>query len=120
MLNSYKQLIVWQKSFRLSLKVFSITENFPKSEVYGLSSQMRRAGVSIPSNIAEGYARGHKAEYIQFLRTSYGSVAELDTQLLIAKELGYIGLTDYKQISGLIEEVSKMLNSLISKLNPRP
>lgn len=84
MLNSYKDLIVWQKAFDLSLMIYQITNEFPKFELYGLASQMRRNGVSIPSNIAEGYTRNNRGEYIQFLFIAYASGAELETQLLIA------------------------------------
>ncbi|MFH1536188.1 MAG: four helix bundle protein [Patescibacteria group bacterium] len=111
---SYKELIVWQKSFLLTKMVFKVTANFPKSEIYGLSSQMRRCSVSIPSNIAEGNARGHKKEYLQFLRTSFASGAELETQLLLSKELGFINESDYNEINNLLVEVLKMLNKLIS------
>lgn len=99
MLTSYRQLIVWQKSFELTIKIFKITSKFPKSELYGLISQMRRCAVSIPSNIAEGYTRGYRQEYLQFLRTSFASGAELETQLLLSKELKFISSEDVKQIN---------------------
>ncbi len=117
MLNSYKELIVWQKSFTLSLLIFKVTSKFPKSELYGLVSQMRRCSVSIPSNIAEGYARGYKQEYIQFLRTAFASGAELETQLLLSRELGFIDSEEFTKINNLLSEVQKMLNTLISKLS---
>lgn len=121
MLTSYQQLTVWQKSFDLSIKIFRITGKFPKSELYGLVSQMRRCAVSIPSNIAEGYTRGHRQEYLQFLRMAFASGAELETQLLISKELGFLNLKDFGEISSLLTEVQKMLNKLISALNqPKP
>lgn len=116
MINSYKQLTVWQKSFKLSLHIFKITSKFPNSELYGMVSQMRRASVSIPSNIAEGSARGYRQEYIQFLKTSFGSGAELETQLLLAQELGYISSTEFEQVNDLLSEVMKMLNKLITIL----
>lgn len=116
MINSYRELIVWQKSFELSKKIYLITREFPKSEIYGLVSQMRRCAVSIPSNIAEGHTRGYKQEYIQFLRIAFASGAELETQLLLAKELGYIDENDFKIINELLTEVMKMLNKLISNL----
>jgi len=115
-MKSYKELIVWQKSFKLAVLIFRITEQFPKSELYGLISQMRRAAVSIPSNIAEGYSRGHKQEYIQFLRTAFASGAELETQLLIAKELRFLSEDSYSEANNLLEETQKMLNKLISVL----
>lgn len=80
-INSYKDLIVWQKSFELCLLIYRITKEFPKEELYGIVSQMRRAALSIPSNIAEGFSRHRKLEYIQFLHISFGSAAELETQL---------------------------------------
>ncbi len=117
MLNSYKELIVWQKSFELVKKIYKITENFPKSEIYGLTSQVRRASVSIPSNIAEGFVRKHKKEFSQFISIAFGSGAELETQLLLSKELKFITDKDFNEIDGLLQEIMKMLNSLKSKLN---
>lgn len=114
MLNSYKDLIVWQKSIELVKQIYLLVESLPKNETYGLSSQMTRAAVSIPSNIAEGYSRKNTKEYVRFLKISYGSGAELETQLIIAKEL-YKNL-DCTAACSLLEEVMKMLNSLIQKL----
>lgn len=119
MINSYKDLIVWQKAFELSIKIFQITKKFPKSELYGLVSQMRRCAVSIPSNIAEGYTRGYKQEYIQFLRTAFASGAELETQLLMSKELEFINSAEFNNINDLLTEVMKMLNKLISVLKSK-
>jgi len=113
-LKSYKELIVWQKSIKLVKEIYKLTGQFPKSEMFGLSAQMRRATVSIPSNIAEGYSRKNTKEYLQFLRISYGSGAELETQMIIAKDL--YPKSDYKTADSLIEEVMKMLNSMIQKL----
>jgi len=104
---SYKDLIVWQKSYKLVLRIYEITKSFPKSETYGLSQQMRRAAVSIPSNIAEGYGRKHKAEYHQFLSIAYGSMTELETQYMLAVDLKYSEKCD--QTEGLINEVGAML-----------
>jgi len=115
-MNSYKELIVWQKSIELSKEIYSITEQFPKSEIFGIINQMRRAAISIPSNIAEGYARGHRKEYLQFLSVAFGSGAELETQILIAKKLNFIKEVEYKKILSLLEEIMKMLNKLISSL----
>ena len=116
MLTSYQQLTVWQKAFELSIKIFKITIKFPKSELYGLVSQMRRCAISVPSNIAEGYTRGYRQEYIQFLRTAFASGAELETQLLIAKELRFVSVEIFEEVNDLLTEVQKMLNKLISKL----
>lgn len=115
-INSYKDLVVWQKSFRLSLLVYKLTKAFPKDELYALVSQLRRAAISLPSNIAEGYTRHRRLEYIQFLQIAFASGAELETQLLIAKELGYINSNDFEEVQSLLQEVMRMLNSLISKI----
>jgi four helix bundle protein len=104
---SFKDLIVWQKSYKLVLRIYEITKNFPKSETYGLSQQMRRASVSIPSNIAEGYGRKHKAEYKQFLSISYASLAELETQYMLSVDLKYT--TKCETTEGLMKEVGAML-----------
>lgn len=114
--SSYKDLIVWQKSIDLCVKIYRITENFPKSEIYGLTSQIRRNGVSIPSNIAEGQYRGHKTEYIQFLRISFGSGGELETQFIIALKIGYLKEKEYKELNDLLTEILKMLHKLIQNL----
>ena len=116
-IKSYKELIVWQKSMTLVKELYKITEHFPSSEQFGLTSQMRRASVSIPSNIAEGWGRLSRKNYIQFLRISRGSLFELETQILITKELKYIN--DSEDIEHLIIEISKMLNSLIKKLEEK-
>ncbi len=115
-MNSYKELTVWQKSLDLSVRIYNVTDSFPKHEIYGLTSQIRRCSVSIPSNIAEGQRRGHKTEYIQFLRISYGSGAELETQLLIALKIGYLSEATFREINGTLEEIMKMLNKLITTL----
>ena len=116
MLKSYKDLIVWQKSMDLVFMVYKLTKSFPKEEQFGLVAQMQRAAVAIPSNIAEGYARQHKPEYIQFLSIAYASGAELETQLKIAEKLGYGDRGTYLKIYSLLEEVSKMLNVMMTKL----
>jgi four helix bundle protein len=108
---SFKDLIVWQKSYKLVLEIYTITSSFPKSEVYGLSQQMRKAAVSVPSNIAEGYGRKHKAEYNQFLAIAYSSLLELETQFLLAKDLKYIDNT--QTIESLLEEVARMLYRML-------
>jgi len=116
-IKSYKELIVWQKSMVLVSDIYKVSASFPDSEKFGLTSQMRRASVSIPSNIAEGWGRLSRKNYIQFLRISRGSLFELETQLLITKELNYI--SDVEIINNLITEISKMLNSLIKKLEEK-
>ena len=116
MVKSYRDLLVWQRSIQLSLSIYNLTRIFPKEERYGLTSQLQRAGVSIPSNIAEGYGRGTRKDYKQFLSIARGSTLEVQTQLLIANELGYCDSAQVKQAESLSEEVSKMLYSLIAKL----
>ena len=115
-IHSYKQLIVWQKSIELVASIYKLTEEFPKEEIYGLTSQIRRAAVSIPSNIAEGRHRGTRADYLHFLRVSYGSGAELETQLEISKRLSKTKTLHYNQADSLLGEVMKMLNVMINKL----
>lgn len=115
-LKSYKELIVWQKSILLVKQVFLLTDKLPKSEIYGLTSQIRRAVVSIPSNIAEGYGRRSSKEYAQFYSIAYGSGLELETQLIVCKELTFITDNEFKAIYSLLEEVLKMLNSMLAKM----
>ena len=111
---SYKDLKVWQKAIELVTETYSLTEKFPKSEIYGLAAQMQRAAVAIPSNIAEGQKRGHHKEFLQFLYISYGSGAELETQIEICKRLSKIKNLDYTKAEFLLGEIMKMLNVLIS------
>ena len=114
--SDYKDLVVWQKGITLAKHIYELTQSFPAEEKYGLASQMRRAAVSIPSNIAEGQARHTTGEFIQFLSHAEGSIAELDTQLIIAVELGYCGNGKAENILQLISQLRKMLNSLRRKL----
>ena len=117
MLQSYKDLIVWQKGIDLCVRLYKVTDSFPKSETYGLTSQMRRSCVAIPSNIAEGQRRAYKTEYIQFLRIAYGSGAELETQLIIALKIKLLPQRHYDELHGILEEVMKMLNRLIQVMH---
>ncbi len=117
MLNSYKELIVWQKAIKLVVAIYALTEKFPKEEVYGIISQIRRCSVSIPSNIAEGRNRGTKKDFVQFLRIAYGSGAELETQIEISKQLPKTKNLDYKEVDILLLEIMKMLNTMIKNLN---
>ena len=114
---SFKDLIVWQKAYRLVLEIYKITKTFPKSETYGLVQQIRRAAISIPSNIAEGFNRFHNKEYRQFLYIALGSCAELETQIEIATELNYINEDNKKIILEKINHESRMITNLIKKLN---
>ncbi|MFR2009687.1 MAG: four helix bundle protein [Parabacteroides merdae] len=112
-MGNHKELIVWQKSITLVKLVYQQTGSFPSDERFGLTNQMRRCSVSIPSNIAEGFGRGSDKELTQFLRISLGSLSELDTQLILSKELHYMDEKRYNELSALNEEVAKMLSSLI-------
>lgn len=100
MLQSYRGLLVWQKAMDLATMVYHLTEPFPKREVYGLAAQLRRAGVSVPSNIAEGYGRGSRREYLQFLTIAQGSLKELETQVLLAERLICNGSTSVQSSVG--------------------
>ena len=102
----------------LVLAVYVLTENFPRTEIYGLTSQMRRCAVSIPSNIAEGRSRGTRKDYLQFLRVSLGSAAELETQIEISKQLPFGKKLYYNDVERLLLEVIKMLRVIIKNLNP--
>lgn len=115
-INSYKELIVWQKSMNFVAEIYTITEKYPKSELYGLTSQIRRSAVSIPSNIAEGWTRKHLPEYLQLLNIALGSAAELETQLIIATRLNFISQRTEAELQHSITEIMKMLNGIINKL----
>jgi len=108
--------MVWQKGMGLAKRLYALTRAFPSDERFGLVSQIRRASVSVPSNIAEGQARGGKKEFAQFLYIAKGSLAELDTQIELAKEIGYIKENESKEIGQLIAELQRMLHSLIQKV----
>lgn len=115
-IESYKDLIVWQKSIQLVLLIYELTEKFPKSEIYGLTSQMRRCAVSVPSNIAEGRRRSTRKDFGHFISIAFGSGSELETQLVICKQLPFSANFDYTGIDALLNEVMKMLNILLIKL----
>jgi four helix bundle protein len=119
MLKSYKDLQVWQKAYDLCLEVYRTTKIFPTEEKYGLTSQLRRAAVSVPSNIAEGYGRKTTPDYIRSLYIAYGSICEVETQLLLAKDLTYIAQKDIKKIEEDIREVERMLKALIKALEEK-
>jgi len=109
---SYRDLIVWQKSVQLCTNVYALTKKYPKEELFGLTSQTRRATVSIPANIAEGYGRDGKKEFAHFLTISQGSLTELETLLTISKNLSYCTSEDCSTIDKLANEVGRMLYSL--------
>lgn len=115
----YAELQVWQKAMSLTKEIYQTTKLLPEEERFGLISQMRRAAVSIPSNIAEGYARTSTKDYIKFLSIALGSTAEIETQLYICKELGYVQEEQLENIFVLIEEISKMLTAIIVKLTQK-
>lgn len=117
---SYRDLKYWQLSMGLVTDIYKMTEKFPPKEMYGLVSQIRRAAVSIPSNIAEGYRRGARKEYRLFLTYSFGSGAELETQLEIGLNLKYITSADYQAAIEKLEQIMKMLNATIGKLTITP
>lgn len=113
---SFKDLKVWEKSYKLSLEIYKATRNFPSEERFGLTSQVRRSAISIPSNIAEGYGRRYLKQYIQFLCVAYGSGSEMETQLMLAKDLEYLKDNEFKELIEKYYEVERMLLSLIKSL----
>ena len=115
--HSYKDLIVWQKSIELVVAIYELTEKFPREEIYGLTSQIRRCAVSIPSNIAEGRYRGTKNDFAHFLRIAYGSGGELETQIEISKKLLKTRLLNYNKVENLLDEIMRMLNVMTNKLS---
>ncbi len=116
MIKSYKDLIVWQKAIELALLIFQTTCNFPPEEKFALGVQTRKAAYSIPSNIAEGSSRNKRREYIQFLRISFASGAELETQLIISYKTGLVSTKDFQSITSILNEIMRILNSLIRKV----
>jgi len=112
----YRNLKVWERAHRLTLEVYKATALFPKDELYGLTSQIRRSCASIPANIAEGCGRDGDAEFARFLRIAMGSASELDYHLLLARDLNFLSGTAYEQLESELIEVRRMLNSFIQKL----
>lgn len=115
-LKSYQELIVWQKAMDLVEEVYLASRGFPREEIYGLTSQLRRAAVSIPSNIAEGQGRRTPADFLRHLSIGYGSLLELETQILIATRLGYLSLTRCRNVMKMSAEVGRLFNGLMSSL----
>lgn len=113
-LRTYKELIVWQKAMGLVVEIYKLAALLPKDEIYGLSIQMKRAAVSIPSNIAEGFRRNHQAEKTQFFAIAYGSGSELETQIEICKKLGLLTSEQPQKADQLLDETMRMLNKLSS------
>ena len=116
MLKNYKELKVWQKAYQLCIMIYKVTKHFLTEEKYGLTSQIRRSAVSVPSNIAEGYGRKTTQEYLQSLYIAYGSHCELETQVMLSKDLGYVKPEDVGNLQRDIEEVERMLKALIKSL----
>ncbi len=118
-IQSYRDLIVWQKSVEFVTRIYEMTRNFPPDERFGLTAQIRRCAVSIPSNIAEGYGRHTTKDYIRFLHISEGSLCEVQTQLLIAKNLNFLPSELDTELDELAREIERMLTSLIRKLEDK-
>ena len=116
LLQSYRDLLVWQKGIDLVVIAYKATSGFPKSETYGLISQIRRAATSIPANIAEGYGRGSRKEYLQFLQIAQGSLKELETHVIVSEKLFYLTSSQTKRVLTETDELGRMLGSLIRKL----
>jgi four helix bundle protein len=117
--HKYKDLIVWQKAKAFATEIYHATEPFPKAEIYGLTSQLRRAAVSVVSNIAEGQGRLTKGEFCHFLGQARGSLLEVETQLSIAFDLHFIEDKEFRKMEGLSSEVQRLLNGLIESMQPR-
>ena len=113
---NYKEIIVWQKSVALTTDLYKLTSQFPDTERYGLISQIRRATTSIAANIAEGWGRGSRGEYIQFLTVARGSLMELETHLIVASNLHFLKTDEFDSVSKPVNDIEKMLNRLIAVL----
>ena len=114
--NRFKDLIVWQKAYQLTLSIYQVTESFPQREQYGLTAQIRRAALSVPANIAEGHERRSRKEYVQFLSIAKGSLGELETFLLLSKDLGFLPDNKFEATEAQCHEVSRLLHGLIRAL----
>ena len=119
MLKNFKELKVWQKAYQLCLDIYQISKDLPNEEKFGLTSQIRRSAVSIPSNIAEGYGRRTTPDYIRSLYIAYGSNCELETQTLLSGDLAYINIEKQKTLLEKISEVERMLKALIKSLESK-
>lgn len=117
--NSFEEMPVWQKAMDLAVRIFELTEKLPKKEDYGLTSQIRRSGLSVPGNLAEGFGRKHTKDKLNFYYDSRGSLAETKNHLIYSHRVGYFTKTDFDKNSNLIQEVWKELNSLISSLEKK-
>ena len=115
-MKDFHELVVWQKAHKLTLDVYRATGHFPREEVFGLTSQLRRAAASIPANIAEGCGRSGEAEFARFLHIAAGSANEVEYHLLLARDLTYLSEEEYKRLASNINEIKRMLASLITKI----
>ena len=119
LIHSFRDLVVWQKGMDLVTEIYRLSKKFPKDELFGLTSQIRRAAVSIPSNIAEGRGKSSKGEFQQFLHHSMGSLAEVETQVIIAQNLGYLNAAETEPVMKIIAEVGRLLNGLLTSLKKK-
>ena len=113
----FRQLKVWEKSHQLALEIYKTTGNFPREEVYGMVSQMRRSAVSIPTNIAEGCGRSGDKDFARYLQIAFGSASELEYQILLAHDLNFVDGQDYDRLTGNVIEIKRMLYSFMRRLN---
>jgi len=112
----FRTLNAWKKAYELALEIYRLSKKFPKQEVYALTSQLQRAAVSVPANIAEGYERNHRKEYLQYLYIAKGSLGEVETYLLLAKDLGYMTEKDFAAISQMRDETARIIKGLVRSL----
>ncbi len=115
-MRNFKELLVWQKAHNFVLALYKLTYHFPREELYGLTSQIRRAAMSVPTNIAEGCGRDSNVEFQRFLAIALGSASEVEYQLLLAKDLGFIVAADYDRLYSMLGEVQRMLSALFQKV----
>jgi four helix bundle protein len=115
-MQDFRKLLVWEKSHKLTLSIYNLTHSFPKEEMYGLTSQIRRASSSVPINIAEGCGKGSDADFARFLQIAFGSVSETEYLLLLYFELGYFSEKNYMEMTNLVQEIKKMLAKLIATI----
>jgi four helix bundle protein len=118
-ISSFRELKVWQLGMDLAERIYLLTNTFPKSEIYGLTSQMRRSAVSIPSNLAEGHGRNSTREYLQFTAISFGSICELETQLLLSYRLDYLKISELETTLSVLTETSKTIRGLQKALKAK-
>jgi four helix bundle protein len=119
-MRNFRELQIWEKAHQFTMRVYTVTRNFPRTETYGLASQLQRSSSSIPTNISEGCGRDGRAEFIRFLHFAMGSANEADYQLLLSKDLGYLKIDDYEHLSQDIKEIQRMLASFIRKARTLP